>query len=292
MAHTAGTVCDAHAHPKDLLEEDPGAENARWKFNIAAAASAWNREEFDLHRGLAEKARAEGGPPLFLCFAVHPQAAGEHGLRNPDGTAYSARDALEALEGYAAAGLLAAVGETGFDLYTEAFRASEAVQEALFAAHLEIALRYGLPLVLHVRRAMHKLFPYTGELRKLPAVVFHSWPGSPAEGFAFLRRGVNALFSFGAAITLNHKNAIRSCAAFPRERLLFETDAPWQPLRGKAYSSWEDIFTVIHAAAALRSVPAGGLEEASAANFRGVFAPSADKPPGAGPPGMRTGSHT
>ena len=75
--------------------------------------------------------------------------------------------------------------------------------------------------MLHVRRAMHKIFPYTGALKKLPAVVFHSWPGSPDEGFSFLRRGINAFFSFGTTIMLNHKNAIRSCAAFPAERLLF-----------------------------------------------------------------------
>jgi TatD DNase family protein len=267
-------ICDAHAHPKDLLEKDPGAETIRRKLNIAVAASAWNPEEFDIHRRLAETARAEGGPPLYLCFAVHPQAAGESAVRNPDGSPYSARAALEALEDYAAGGLLAAVGETGFDLYNETLCAAEAGQEALFAAHLETALRHGLPVVLHVRRAMNKLFPYTKELKKLPAVVFHSWPGSPAEGFAFLRRGVNAFFSFGAAITINHKNAIRSCAAFPQERLLFETDAPWQPPRGKSFSSWDDIFTVINAAAALRNVSPGELEQAAAGNFFKVFKPS------------------
>jgi TatD DNase family protein len=125
---------------------------------------------------------------------------------------------------------------------------------------------------------MHKIFPYTGALKKLPAVVFHSWPGSPGEGFSLLRRGINAFFSFGTAILLNHKNAIRSCAAFPAERLLFETDAPFQPPRGKRHSSFGDLPAVIRAAAAIRRPDAAGiaaeaaeLERISAETFYRVF---------------------
>jgi TatD DNase family protein len=170
-------------------------------------------------------------------------------------------------------------------LFDAGYRATEAEQERLFAVHLDIALQCGLPLVLHVRRAMHKIFPHTRALKKLPAVVFHSWPGSPDEGFSFLRRGINAFFSFGTTIMLNHKNAIRSCAAFPAERLLFETDAPFQPLRGKRHSSFGDLPAVILAAAAIRSsqdtagaisadaaLIAPELERSSTAAFFRVFA--------------------
>lgn len=288
--------CDAHVHLKDLLELEPEAEEARRRLGIAAAASAWTREEFVFHRELAAAALRDGAAPLFPCFAVHPQAprAAERGASAARGDAARSggirdfnaviRDSLVALAEYAAAGELAAVGETGFDLFDADYRATEAEQEKLFAVHLDTALRYGLPLVLHVRRAMHKIFPYTKALKKLPAVVFHSWPGSPDEGFSFLRRGINAFFSFGTAIMLNHKNAIRSCAVFPAERLLFETDAPFQPLRGKRHSSFGDLSAVIRAAAAIRgSAGTAGtvsadtartapeLERTSAAAFFRVF---------------------
>jgi TatD DNase family protein len=287
--------CDAHVHLKDLLELEPEAEQARRRLGIAAAASAWTREEFTFHRELAAAALRDGAAPLFPCFAVHPQAprAAERGASAARGDAARPdviRDSLAALAEYAAAGELAAVGETGFDLFDADFRATEAEQEKLFAVHLDTALRYGLPLVLHVRRAMHKIFPYTQVLKKLPAVVFHSWPGSPDEGFSFLRRGINAFFSFGTTIMLNHKNAIRSCAAFPAERLLFETDAPFQPLRGKRYSSFGDLPAVILAAAAIRgggetagAVSAGTaltapeLERTSAAAFFRVFGTAKSK---------------
>jgi TatD DNase family protein len=244
---------DAHAHPFDLLRHFPGAEAERRRLGIACAASAWNREELSCHEALAAAARRDSAPLLYLCFAVHPQlpkelGAGSKGLEAGEKIA----DALAFLEELAGAGRLAAVGETGFDLYDSAFRETELVQDQLFVAHLEIARRHELPVVLHVRRAMHKIFPYAKTLKALPAVVFHSWPGTPNEGFSLLRRGINAFFSFGTTVMLNHKNAIRSCGAFPADRLLLETDAPYQPLRGAAYSSWGDLPAILRAVTAIR----------------------------------------
>jgi Tat protein secretion system quality control protein TatD with DNase activity len=143
---------------------------------------------------------------------------------------------LAMLEALAAGGRLAGVGETGFDLYNAAFRETEKIQDELFAGHVDVALRYELPLVIHVRRAMHKIFACTAALKKCRAVIFHSWPGTAGEGEALLRRGVNAFFSFGTTIMLNHREAMRCCAVFPSERILTETDAPFQPLRMRCQS--------------------------------------------------------
>ena len=75
------------------------------------------------------------------------------------------------------------------------------------------------------------------------------------EGEALLRRGINAFFSFGAAIINNHKLAQASCAALPLNRLLFETDAPYIPPQGKTFSSWPDLEFTYQTAAKLRSKP-------------------------------------
>jgi TatD DNase family protein len=64
---------DAHAHPSDLLQRFPGAEQERRSLGIACAASAWNAGEFALHQALADRAGSEGAPAMALCFAVHPQ---------------------------------------------------------------------------------------------------------------------------------------------------------------------------------------------------------------------------
>ena len=68
-------MTDAHCHPWDFLEHAVCAESERRESGTACAASSWNREQFEYHEGLARKAREDGAPPLFCCFALHPQLA-------------------------------------------------------------------------------------------------------------------------------------------------------------------------------------------------------------------------
>jgi TatD DNase family protein len=82
---------------------------------------------------------------------------------------------------------------------------------------------------------------------------------------------VDAYFSFGAPILLNHKEAIRACAALPLDRLLLETDAPYQPLRGQAFSRWADLPAILRGAAGIRreaGSPGGDAAELEAATDR------------------------
>jgi TatD DNase family protein len=276
-------LTDAHCHIFDLLdympqaEAEAEAEAERRSLGAACAASSWSLRQFEYHEGLAREAKRDGAPPVIPCFGIHPQLplhfAGKRAREEKGGI----EECVEVLRRLAEAGRLSAIGEMGFDLFNDDFKTSEHIQDELFALHLEIALKKGLPLVLHLRRAMHKIFPFAKELKKLPALVFHSWPGSYAEGEALLKRGVNAYFSFGAVIINNHREARKSCALFPAGRLLFETDAPYQPCRGSRFSSWKDLPLICEKAAELRR-SAGSpvsfpeeLGETAAANFFKVF---------------------
>ena len=242
-------MTDAHCHPWHLLEFQKNAEEERRITGTAAAASSWNLEQFEYHESLAKK--ADSVPPLFCCFALHPQLSPEF-LDGSASVGFSLSAGLELLARLATDGRLEAIGETGFDLYNEEYRSAEKIQDEIFACHLETALKYDLPMVLHVRRAMYKIFPFDKELKKLPAVVFHSWAGSRGEGEALLKRGINAFFSFGSVVLKNHKEAIACAAQFPAGRLLFETDAPYQPLKGKEFSSYKDLKEICSGIAALR----------------------------------------
>jgi TatD DNase family protein len=239
-------LTDAHCHPRDLEGFFPAAEEERRRLGVCCAASATDPEDFEYHEGLARRAREAGAAPILNCFAVHPQLPAVRPA--PEGFP----ELLAALDSFAAAGRLDAVGETGFDLYNAAFRETGPLQEDLFRVHLETARRFDLPVVLHIRRAMFKVFLYARELRKNPAVIFHSYSGTLGEGESLLRRGINAFFSFGTVLLLNHKEARRCCASLPMERLLLETDAPYQPPGGEKFSSWADLPAVLRTAAALR----------------------------------------
>jgi TatD DNase family protein len=263
----------AHCHPFDLVRVYPEAEEERRKLKVLAAASSCDLEEFSYIEGLAGKAAENAETAMLPCFAVHPQMPAMIAANGNKTRGNVINESLETLHKLAAEGRIAAVGECGFDLYNAQFRETEALQDRVFAAHLEVALRYGLPAVIHARRAMHKIFAAASVLKKCKAVIFHSWPGALDEGLSLLRRGVNAYFSFGNVIRLNHRQAMRCCALFPAERLLSETDAPFQAPRGRDFSQWADLPGIIETAAALRSEAAGAkeLELQIEANFRAAF---------------------
>jgi len=245
-------LTDAHCHPFDLSPLFPQMEQERRRLGVCAAASSYNMEEFTHNEEIARNAAAENAAPLLLCFGIHPQLPA---IKKENGSPFTdseLKSCLETLQNLAGAGKIAALGEFGFDLYNAAFKETEKTQDALFTAHLEIAINYGLPAVLHVRRAMHKIFAATKSLSKCKAVIFHSWPGTLEEARSLLRHGINAYFSFGNTIMLNHKQAIQCCSSLPIERLLTETDAPFQPRRGEKYSSWADLSLILKTVANLR----------------------------------------
>jgi TatD DNase family protein len=275
-------LTDAHCHPRNLVEKFPIAEDQRRQLNVLCASSATTMEEFEYCEQLSIQAKTDGASPLLPCFAIHPQmpAARKLTMNNEQLTMSNARiifKGVEMVEALAGEGRLAGIGETGFDLYNAAFRETEKIQDLLFAVHLETALRYDLPLVIHARRAMHKIFANSKLLRKCRAVVFHSWPGTAGEAEALLRRGINVFFSFGTAIMLNHREMMRCCAIFPANRLLTETDAPFQPLRGNNFSCYADLSRILETAASLRRnagtdcSDAGELEKIIENNFHAVF---------------------
>ena len=241
---------------------------------VLCAASSSSMEEFAYNEELSQKAASQSAAGILNGFAVHPQMPASAGSWMREG---GAERGVELLEKLAAQGRFDIIGETGFDLFNAAFRETEAVQDRLFAQHIECAIAHGLPVVIHARRAMHKIFACAKKLAKCKSVVFHSWAGTQAEGEALLKRGVNAYFSFGNAILLNHRQVMRCAALFAEDRLLTETDAPYQARRGQSFSHWADLPFIVKAAAALRReagspcADAGELEARIEANFRRAF---------------------
>jgi TatD DNase family protein len=240
---------DAHCHPFDLAQKIAAdtakttVKAAQIAFAVPCVASAWGKDDFLYNESLAEKAKNTNAP-IFLSFGVHPQ------LLAADKSAVSASFAL--LLTFVQAKRLDAIGEIGFDLFDERYRPTEKEQDALFADELAVAMRYELPVILHVRKAMHKIFAYKKQLKHIKAVIFHGFSGTERDASALLAAGINASFSFGTAILNNHKKAQKAVSVIPPQRLLFETDAPYQPSRGNEYSHYRDLRPILEKAAALR----------------------------------------
>jgi len=216
--------------------------------------------------------KIEKSKDIFPCFAIHPQSVSNNNEQKKLNNSI-----LQDLEKAASERRLAAVGECGFDLYETQFKETEIEQERVFSLHLDIAIKYDLPVVIHLRRAIHKIFEYEKMLKKCRTLIFHSWPGTYEEGETFLRRGFNVYFSFGNPVLNGHKKALKCCSLFPADRILTETDAPYQPRRGKDVSSCEDLPQIIEAIANLRFKSGSHcssqmeLENQIEANFRRIY---------------------
>jgi TatD DNase family protein len=244
---------------------------ARIALNVPCMASAWGKDDFSYNESLAERA-IQSGMPIFLSFGVHPQ------LLAADKAA--AASSLAMLSTLAEEKRLDAVGEIGFDLFDEQHRATEKEQDAIFRDELATAAYYELPIILHVRKAMHKIFACKKQLKHIRVVVFHGFSGTDREALSLLAAGVNAYFSFGTAILNNHKKVQKAVSVIPAQSLLFETDAPYQPPRGSAYSHYHDLPQILEKAAALRQeadndfVDPLALETLTDTHFLSLFAKS------------------
>lgn len=114
----------------------------------------------------------------------------------------------------------ALIGECGLDLLKGA---ELSAQEEVLNYHITLAKQYNRPLLLHWVKAWNLLNAYW---QKLPQpVVFHSFSGS-AELLKqiCLHDGYIAL----NAKILSTKHADNIIKNVPKDRLLFETDAPYQ----------------------------------------------------------------
>jgi TatD DNase family protein len=270
-------LTDAHLHLADLLERDPGfPERAAGVGPWLGCAASHDEPEFAVTESLAarlagrpaEPSAAAGlrdgdpRPRAILSFGIHPQWA-----------VWKNADFLASL---AASGRIAAIGEAGFDFFgdrPERVRneANESAQRTVFEYQLDLAVSRGLPMVLHLRKATDLAFEYAPRLGRLPAAIFHSYSGTAREAESLLARGIEAYFSFGATILNGHKRAIEACANVPADRLLSETDAPWQPPRGEEFCRLEHIGRVVEGMAAIRGAAPEALEERLEGNFRRAY---------------------
>lgn len=241
-------LCDAHFHYAVCLERE-----AELEVNWQALSCAHSIEEWKVQAG------APAG--VKRAFGLHPQASAMADFdvkKNADFLEGLLRGREEALAG--GQGALSAssqpfinvIGEAGFDYFTPDFREKSQLQEEMWNIQLELAEQYKMPLVVHCRKANEKLFEYAPRLKKLPAVLFHSFMGSLVEANSLISRGINCFFSFGKQMLKGNKKVIECLQKLPLENLLLETDAPFQALKGETFTRAGEIQLVYQAAAEIR----------------------------------------
>jgi TatD DNase family protein len=171
---------------------------------------------------------------------------------------------------------IAFVGEAGFDFFgdrPERTREASAynAQRRAFEHQLHIAITNTLPLLIHIRKATDILMGYSAELKKLPSVIFHGWPGRLAEANTILSRGVPAFFSFGTTLLRGAPHALESLKGLPLQTLLSETDAPWQKPKDMTYTDLSCIIPIVKTMALERGIEEHTMRCELRSNFLKAF---------------------
>ena len=194
--------------------------------------------EFDADRdAVVERARAAGVVQIVLPavdagnFARVRELAHRHDLSyalgiHPMCTDRAADGDLDtlraALAGQRDDPRLVAVGEIGLDHFIAGLDRDRQVR--FFSAQLALADEFGLPVLLHVRRAVDVVLKH---LRRTPGHggIAHAFNGSAQQAEAFV--GLGFRLGFGGAVTFDRALRIRRVGqVVPLDAIVMETDAP------------------------------------------------------------------
>ena len=205
--------------------------------------------EFDGAAGAVRARAASCGVGHCVIPAVHPANFGEvRRLAQEGGDSYAlgihplyVKEALESDLGLLEQELnrcigdsrLVAIGEIGLDYFVPELCSSplREKQEHFYREQLKLALRFDLPVILHVRRSADRLLKHLRELRPQagsPATwlgIAHAFNGSAVQAGEFTKLGFK--LGFGGAVTFERALQLRRLATeLPLEAIVMETDSP------------------------------------------------------------------
>ena len=133
------------------------------------------------------------------------------------------------------------MGEIGLDYFVEDLDPHK--QEFFFNAQLDLAQKYQLPVILHVRRSQDSILKALRR-RSIPSGIAHAFNGSFQQAEQFIELGFK--LGFGGAATYERALQIRRLLKeLPLDSIVTETDSPDIPpawLRGEGIAFNEPAF--------------------------------------------------
>ncbi len=202
---------------------------------------------------------AEKYPQVYFAAGIHPEVCGDFDLGKT----------LPVIEQYLSHPKCVAVGECGLDYYWPS-NPSKAVQREWFEAFCDMAVRHGMPIIVHDREAHADTLEILKKYR--PKGVLHCYSGSVEMAREFIKLGL--YLSFTGVITFANAEKPREVLkTLPLERIMFETDCPYLapvPYRGKRNESAYMVKTV-EAAAKLLCIDVNKLAEITTENAYKFF---------------------
>lgn len=162
-----------------------------------------------------------------------------------------------------------AVGEIGLDFLRRDLDRDR--QLALCAAQLDLAVKFDLPVILHVRKAHDEMLALLAA-HNVRGGIAHAFNGSIQQGGKYAEFGFR--LGFGGMLTYERSRRLRTLAReLPLSSIVLETDAPdMAPASHHGErNSPEYLPECLAALAAVRDLPAAEVARQTSANARAAL---------------------
>ncbi|MEG0124307.1 MAG: TatD family hydrolase [Malacoplasma sp.] len=124
------------------------------------------------------------------------------------------------------------IGETGLDYYRDF--SNRANQKIFFIEHINLAKKFNLPLIVHIRDAYDDVYEIL-KAENYNKVLIHCYSSNLEDAKRFI--DIGCILSFSGVITFPKSVDLHEVAKnIPINKFVIETDAPWLspiPFRGK-----------------------------------------------------------
>ena len=167
-----------------------------------------------------------------------------------------------------------AIGETGLDYYRDISPRDK--QKSFFIRHLELADKYELPVVMHIRDAFDDSYAIVKESGRKKDIL-HCFTGTSNDIRRF--NTFDVFFGITGIITFKNNPLSDIVDLIPDNRLLVETDSPYLtpvPYRGKRNSP-ANLNLIVSSLAEKKAVSVEKLEKSLISNTREAYRTNFDE---------------
>lgn len=264
-------LIDTHCHINVMVKEQfdiplPKTTSLDTLTIVAQAAQVNVTRIINVGTSLVESnncvALAQLSTHLFAAVGIHPNDCTENWRAD--------FKQIEELVKHKEDNKIVGIGECGIDRYREH---NLARQQDAFKAHIELALHYKLPLIIHSREAAQETLEILDEYRN------HGLQGTMhcfSYDSSIAQEAINfgLVLGIGGTVTYPKNEELRSIVTKTSlKHIVLETDAPFLPpqtIRGKRNHP-EQIATIAHFIASMRGEPFDEIAQITTANAIRIF---------------------
>ncbi len=163
---------------------------------------------------------------IFLMAGLHPCSVKEN-----------FREELSRVESFMDENNFSGIGESGLDLYWDKTFINEQISS--LHQHIEWALKYDQPLILHTRNANRETIEIVSQYKGSNLRgIFHCFSGTEEEAYQIIDLGF--YLGIGGVLTFKNSGLGKAIQNIEMQHIVLETDSPYLapvPYRGKRNES-------------------------------------------------------